>query len=126
MNTINQRFKELRIFCQKSQEEWGKIFGITKSGVSDIERGKRNVTDQHLIMLENWKDKSVNIDWLKTGHGDMLLKLSKDESIADFMTDILKEEDDSFRKRLISALVALDTEDWKDLERIAKKIIKKD
>ena len=49
MNTeINQRFKALRIESGKSQEEWGKIFGITKSGVSDIERGKRDVTEKHL------------------------------------------------------------------------------
>ena len=65
MNTeINQRFKALRIESGKSQEEWGKIFGITKSGVSDIERGKRDVTEKHLVMLSNWREQRVNIDWL--------------------------------------------------------------
>ncbi len=126
MDPINVRFKELRIECKKSQEEWGKILGLTKSGISDIERGRRNVTEQHLIMLKNWTEKPISIDWLKTGNGEKFIRLSQNEKIADFMTDLLKEEEDSFKKRLIEALSALDASDWEDLERITHKIIKKD
>lgn len=126
MDTINARFKSLRIECGKSQEEWGKILGLTKSGVSDIERGRRNVTDQHLIMLRNWTERPININWLTSGDGDMFISLTQNEKIADFMTDLLKEQEPSFRKRLIEALSALDTSDWEDLERITYKILKKD
>lgn len=126
MDAINSRFKELRIECGKSQEEWGKIFGLTKSGISDIERGRRNVTEQHLIMLKNWTEKAVSIEWLKTGAGDKFIPLSQNEKIADFMTDLLKKEEPTFKKRLIEALSLLDSSDWEDLERIASKLIKKD
>ena len=126
MDEINIRFKQLRVECKKSQEEWGKIFGLTKSGISDIERGRRNVTEQHLIMLKNWTEKTVSIEWLKTGKGEKFIPLSRNEKIADFMTDLLKEEEPTFRKRLIEALSNLDSSDWEDLERIANKIIKKD
>ena len=67
MKEINMRFKLLREACKKTQGEFGKILGLSVSGVSDIERGKRNVTDQHLIMLSNWHERKVNIDWLRTG-----------------------------------------------------------
>ena len=73
MDIINKRFKDLRIMCNMSQEAWGNILGITRSGVSDIERGNRSVTKQHLIMLQNWKEKPINIDWLQTGEGDPFL-----------------------------------------------------
>lgn len=126
MDTINSRFKALRIECKKSQEEWGKILGLTKSGVSDIERGRRNVTDQHLIMLGNWIERPININWLTSGEGDMFISLTQNEKIADFMTDLLKEQEPSFRKRLIEALSVLDASDWEDLERITYKILKKD
>lgn len=126
MEPINARFKELRIECKKSQEEWGRILGLTKSGISDIERGRRNVTDQHLIMLKNWTERPVCIEWLKTGKGEKFIVLSQNEKIADFMTDLLKEEEVSFKKRLIEALSVLDATDWEDLERIANKILKKD
>lgn len=85
METINNRFKQLRLACKKSQEEFGKILGLTKSGVSDIERGRRSVTTQHLIMLSNWTDRKVNIEWLKTGEGgdeNMFLHPEENDLIA--------------------------------------------
>ena len=91
VNEINQRFKELRILCKKSQEEWGKVFGITKSGVSDIERGKRNVTKQHLTMLQGWKERRVNIDWLKTGEGEMFKEFPEEDETASIVSDLLED-----------------------------------
>lgn len=92
METANNRFKELRLNCDKSQEEFGKVLGLTKSGVSDIERGKRNVTEQHLIMLSNWKEKRVNIEWLRTGRGDMFLKLPEEDEVAAYVSDLLEDD----------------------------------
>lgn len=91
---INTRFKELRIKCEKSQEEWGKLLGLTKSGVSDIERGRRNVTEQHLIMLSNWKGKSVNIEWLRTGEGEMFKKRPPADEVASYTEDLLDHKED--------------------------------
>lgn len=124
LNDINSRFKELRKKCNKSQEDFGKILGLTKSGVSDIERGKRNVTDQHLIMLSNWKDKPVNIEWLKTGEGEMFIPLDRQDQIAEFATGLFKGEKDSFKERLILALAGLEENEWELLEKIAEKIAK--
>ena len=41
------------------------------------------------------------------------------------MVDLLKEEDESFRKKFIEALAKLDLDDWSDIERIAKKMTSK-
>lgn len=73
MDAINERFKELRKACKKNQTDFGKILGLSVSGVSDIEVGRRSVTDKHLIMLSNWDEYNVNIDWLRTGNGEMFL-----------------------------------------------------
>lgn len=92
MSNINERFKELRIACEKSQEDFGKVLGLTKSGISDIERGKRNVTEQHLIMLSNWREKRVNIEWLKTGEGDMFLELPEEDEVAAYVSELLEDD----------------------------------
>lgn len=92
MNTINERFKLLRKTCKKTQEEWGKVLGLTRSGITDIEAGRRNVTNQHLIMLSNWKEKRVNIDWLKTGNGDMFLELPEEDEIAVYVSELLEDD----------------------------------
>ena len=85
MENINSRFKRLREACGKNQTEWGEILGIKTSGVSDIENERRKVTEKHLIMLSNWKERHVNIDWLRTGEGgdeNMFLKPQKNDLVA--------------------------------------------
>lgn len=73
MDAINERFIELRKACRKSQTDFSKVLGLSRSGVADIETGRRNVTEKHLLMLSNWDEYNVNIDWLRTGKGDMFL-----------------------------------------------------
>ena len=41
MEDINIRFRNIREYLGKSQEEMGEILGITKSGISNIETGKK-------------------------------------------------------------------------------------
>ena len=68
---INERFAELRKACGKSQTEFGKILGIRRAAIANIESGVRTVTEQHLRLLEQWEEYPVNIDWLVTGKGNM-------------------------------------------------------
>lgn len=116
---MNERMKELRKAMGKSQEEFGKILGITKSGVSDIESGRRNVTEQHIIMLRN---ENVNEDWLRTGKGEMFIPKTKDEQISKMLADVLKCEDSDFKKRLIVALSKMDDTGWNALEKFIDSI----
>lgn len=78
MEEINVRFKELRKVCKKNQIDFGKVLGISSSGVADIESGRRKVTEKHLLMLSNWEEYNVNIDWLRTGDGEMFLPTETD------------------------------------------------
>lgn len=125
MKNINERFRELRIACDKTQTEWSKILGLSRSGVSDIEAGRRNVTEQHLIMLSNWNEKPINIEWLRTGSGEMFIELNRQQEIAKLSADLFKSEKESFKSRLIMALAELDDDEWKMLESIAVKIANK-
>ena len=127
MDAINERFKAARKECGKSQESWGAILGITRAGVCDIEAGRRSVTEKHikLLSVDSIDGKFLSEEWLRTGKGEMFIPLSRDEEIARFVGEMIKE-DDTFKKKLISVLARLDEKDWKDLERIAKNFIKKD
>lgn len=119
---MNDRIKELRKAMNLSQEKFGELLGITKSGVSDIESGRRKVTDQHIIMLVN---NGVNEEWLRTGKGSMFVPKSKDEEIAEMLADIQKSGEDSFRHRLVSALARLDDDGWNKLEELIDMISNK-
>ena len=123
---INRRFRELRKMCKKSQEEWADIMGLSRSGIADIEAGRRNVTEKHirLLSIESIDGKYINEDWLRTGDGDPFKKLTRNQVITDFAADLIKE-DDSFKSRLIEALAKLGDDDWEALERLALKLSNK-
>ena len=123
---INKRFRELRKICKKSQEEWADIMGLSRSGITEIEAGRRNVTEKHirLLSIESIDGKYINEDWLRTGDGDPFRKLTRNQVITDFAADLIKE-DDSFKSRLIEALAKLGDDDWEALESLAKKLANK-
>lgn len=123
---INRRFRELRKICKKSQEEWADIMGLSRSGITEIEAGRRNVTEKHikLLSIESIDGKYINEDWLRTGDGDPFKKLTRNQVITDFAADLIKE-DDSFKSRLIEALAKLGDDDWEALERLALKLSSK-
>jgi transcriptional regulator with XRE-family HTH domain len=51
--TINEALRLLRIYCGFSQAEMAKKLSVTQSLVSDIERGRKNVT---MDLLEAYSD----------------------------------------------------------------------
>lgn len=123
---INKRFRELRKICKKSQEEWANILGLSRSGITEIEAGRRNVTEKHikLLSIESIDGKYINEDWLRTGDGDPFKKLTRSQVITDFAADLIKE-DDSFKSRLIEALAKLDDREWELLEKLANDLANK-
>ena len=123
---MNGRLRELRKTLGMNMEEFGAVLGITKSGVSDIENGRRSVTNQHIRILTTTpiNGEHVSEQWLRTGEGEMFVPRTKNQVITDFMADLVME-DDSFKKRIIEALAQLDEKDWEELERIALKVLER-
>lgn len=108
MENINIRFKKLRETCGKTQTEWGEILGIKTSGVSDIENERRKVTEKHLIMLSNWKEYPVDINWLRTGEGEMFLQIPEDDEIASLVYELLDPKGNDFYTIVLATIQAFD------------------
>ena len=68
---------------------------------------------------------NANEKWLRTGEGEMFIRKTRSETIADFMVDLLNEEEPSYKRRLIEALAELSTDEWKLLENITLKLAEK-
>ena len=54
----------------------------------------------------------------------MIIEMSRDEEISSFMADV-QLSDDTFKRRIIAGLAALDEDDWKNLKAIIDKMTKK-
>lgn len=123
MTTINDRVKELR----KSEEigltleKFGKRLGVGKSAISDIENGRNNVSEQMFNSI--CREFDVNPSWLRDGSGEMFVERSRNDLIESFIGDILANESEGFRTRLITAMAKMDEKGWEALERFCREVM---
>ena len=122
---MNERLKKLRKELGMTQQEFADSIGIKRSTMATYEAG-RNIPIDAVVSLI-CREFNVNEKWLRTGEGEMFIELSRSDEIAQFVGQLMTEEDDSFKKRLVSGLAALDDNGWKVLENFLDSIqIKKD
>lgn len=120
METINGRFRQLRENLNLSQEEFARRINRTRSEIKNIEYEKTSPKEE--IILSVCAAFGVNDDWLRNGDGNMFRPVNRDTQIASFMGDVMRGEDDDFRRRLIAVLAKLDASEWELLEKMALKL----
>jgi len=120
--TCGYRIKELRKHLGLSQDDFANKIKITHGHVSTMENGKKEVSDKIIAII--CLTFGVREEWLRNGNGEMFAEITKDEEIAAFMGDALSDEDDTFKKRFLSMLSRLGTDEWELLEKMAKELVK--
>ena len=111
---MNERLKKLRKELDMTQQEFAEGIGIKRNTMATYESGRNEPIDAVISLI--CTKYNVNENWLRTGEGEMFIEMSYDDEIAQFVGQVMGEEDDSFKKRLISGLAALDDNGWKVLE----------
>lgn len=119
---MNERLKKIREYTGLSQKEFSERIHIGASTLAMLETGDRKIKDIHVSQI--CSEFGIDEKWFRTGNGEMLVHKTRDEKIAYFIGQTLKEEGDTFKKRLINLLCALDEDDWAALEKIARKMEK--
>ena len=117
---MNERISLIRKQVGLTQEKFADRIGLTKNFVWMIEKGQRIPSDRTISDI--CREFGVNETWLRTGAGEMFQKRSRDEELAAFFGEVLSAEPD-FRRRLISALSRLSTQQWEVLEQIANNLL---
>lgn len=121
---MNRRIALVRKHFKLTQEEFGEaIGGLSRNYIWMIEKGARIPSDRTISDI--CREFDVDEKWLRTGEGEPFKKLGRKETIARFAGELMKDEDDSFRVRLVELLAELDESDWAMLERLVDKLTKK-
>lgn len=118
---MNERIKELRKFLGLSGEKFGEKLGITRGAVSNIENGSRNVTEQ--IVKSICREFGVSEQWLRTGEGEMLVPVTQNDKVAQFVANAIKT-DNSFVLSTIEAMADLSPEELKVIEKFMHSLSK--
>lgn len=117
--TENDRIHMLRKELNLTLTEFSNKLGITHAALSNIENGKRNVTEQmHKSICREFR---VDPIWLSTGEGDMFIEESIDLIE---MLDKLLHNENKLANTLLKMFAQYSLKDWKDLERIVNKSAK--
>ena len=120
MNDTAKRLKILRKELNIKQGDFAKKISTTQGHISDIENGRKNLSDRtlKLICLENWNGKKVNDEWLKSGIGAMF-KSDMEDELSAYLRDILNS-DDEYIKSYIKIYMKLKEEQKQVLRDFAK------
>lgn len=98
---INKRILHLREHLKLSQEQFGEKIAIVKSGVSNIEKGTRNVNDRIIKLI--CTEFNVSEEWLRTGQGEMFIITEKN-----ILSDIAKNYNlDELDQKIITQYIKL-------------------
>lgn len=113
---MNQRIKKLRKMLGLTQSEFGRRIGVAGNTVTNYEAGLRVPKESVLLMMS--REFRVNIDWLKTGRGEMFLPVSGGS------LDELAEEYGlgSLEKEIIQEFLKLDSADRKELLTLLRRV----
>lgn len=118
---MNERIKKLRKELDLTQQEFSDRLGIKRGAVANYELGRNEPIDAVVSLI--CREFSVNEVWLRTGAGEMFVKITRDEEIATFIGRVLSGETETFQRRLISVLSKLSENEWELLENRLMEIV---
>lgn len=121
--TSGERVRILRKHLRLSLERFGEPIALKRSALSMIENGRNNLSEQALNSI--CREYGVSEKWLRSGEGEMFVPVSRNEKIARFAGELMKDETPEFRRQLVEVLAELDEDEWQVLANMAKRLAEK-
>lgn len=114
---MKDQLRKLRKTLDMTQQDFAQKIGTTANVLTNYETGRRNPSNS--VVNNICKTFNVSEEWLRTGEGEMFIKVDRDIALMEWAGTVLSETDESFRKRFVNMLSKLDEKDWLTLEKIA-------
>ena len=119
---MNTRIKDLRKHLGLTQSEFGEKIGLKGNTITNYENNLRTPSDA--VIYSICREFNVSERWLRTGEGEMFLKLSRADEIAAYVGRVLKDESAFYQQKLLLFLSRLSPEMLAELEKVADEILK--
>lgn len=118
---MKERIKEIRLALGLTQEQFADKLGLSRNFITQLENGSKQPSERTLSDI--CRIYSINEKWLRSGEGEMRLELTKNQEIAQFLNDVMAEDDEDFKKNFVEVLANLDEKEWKALASITRKLV---
>lgn len=118
---LNERIEQLISREGMTKSAFAARLNVSPAFVTQLCNGVKLPSDRTISDI--CREFRVNENWLRTGEGEMMQPINRDAEIAAFMGDVLRGENEDFRRRLVAALSKLSVEEWELLESLALKLV---
>lgn len=117
---MKDRIKEIRKTFDLTQTEFGEKIGVKGNTITNYETGLRTPSDA--VILSICREFQVDEHWLRTGEGEMLRPMSRNDELAQFLGQVI-QDDEGFRRSLLTVMSRMTTDEWAMLEHKAWELV---
>lgn len=121
MSDISSRISAIIRSSGLTKTAFSKKIGLSQPFVSQLASGDASPSDRTIVDI--CREFGVSEHWLRTGEGEMFVRLSREEEITKFAMSIVRNPDSEFQRRFISVLAQLTPEQWQLMEQMAHQLI---
>ena len=120
---FKDRLKALRKAKGLTQFEFADRLRVSRNNIAGYESGRTDPSASAISLI--CQTFSVSETWLRTGEGNMYTEDCEEKQFISFMRDALSLESKDFRRRFISTLAELNSDEWSLLEKMVKSLAEK-
>lgn len=120
MNEINKRIADAIAAKGMKKSEVARRINVSPAFISQLCSGAALPSERTIVDIASVC--SVNDIWLRSGEGEMLQAMTEDEELEAYLGDVMKDEPESFLRRLTMEMKNWPPEVWHMLEEICKRL----
>ena len=121
MSEINSRISAVIQASGLTKTAFAGRLNISQSHISKITSGDSIPSDRTIVDI--CREFGVSEHWLRTGEGEMFVRLSREEEITKFAMSVIRDPNSEFQRRFISVLARLTPEQWQLMEQMAHQLL---
>ena len=106
--------------CRGNKSAFARAINITPAFAAQLYTGQREPSERTIADI--CRVFGVSKLWLDTGEGEMYVKRDLNQEIGMMVTALMKDADESFRKRFIAALLQVPPDGWDAIEEFVNKL----
>ena len=118
---MKERLKEIRAYFDLNMEDFAGRLGMSRSSISLLESGQRNMTSQFISAV--CREYGVSEEWLRNGTGDMFTISGREMEVARIADVMLRDVEPYLKTKLIRMVADAPGEDLELLVQKAREFI---
>ena len=121
MSEINSRISAVIHASGLTKTAFAGRLNISQSHISKITSGDSIPSDRTIVDI--CREFGVSEHWLRTGEGEMSVRLSREEEITKFLMTVIRDPDSEFQRQLLATMAKLEPAQWKLMEQMLDNLI---